>query len=378
MSGQRFSILLASLAVALATAAPAVAGPKPPPARAIAVEWRRDVWQPPDVRTMDLQGQNRLTVATDLRRGGRARWSPDGLRLGGYHKPTGNGQWDVAIMSVRADGTDERTVLTAADFDAYNVARGHKAGGEKGFGQPFGLAAYGPAARSIVFAGVIRYEGPTSDPLDDRYQQRLFVVDLATGAITTATDGDGEHDDFDPYWSWNRGRIVFVRSATSRCSQCEGIPERVGQQQLWTVNPDGTGLQQLTSFTPETLPSGHGRELAAPVWSPDGNRVAVVGAFTSYSLYSGDLWLLNVDAGPVMTSATALRAAGGTAEWHPAFSPTGNRIVFARLSPANSREERSHIVIVDLATNSDRVIVEQTKQVVFQPDWNPVEPVPTP
>jgi hypothetical protein len=24
------------------------------------------------------------------------------------------------------------------------------------------------------------------------------------------------------------------------------------------------------------------------------------------------------------------------------------------------------------------VIVEQTKQVVFQPDWNPVVPVPTP
>lgn len=378
MSGQRISILLASLAVALATAAPAVAGPKPPAARAIAVEWRPDVWQPPQVRTMDLQGQNRLTAATGLERGGRARWSPDGLRLGGYHKPTGSGQWDVAIMSVRADGTDERTVLTAADFDAYNVARGHKAGRERAFGLPFGLAAYGPAASSMVFAGVTRYEGPMSSALDDRYQQRLFIVDLTTAAITAVTDGDGEHDDFDPYWSSTRGRIVFVRSATTRCSQCEGIPQRVGQQQLWTVKPDGTDLRQLTSFTAATLPSGNGSTLAAPVWSPDGTRIAVVGGLEQWAFYSGDLWALTVDSDLAVTSATPLRAAVGVAEWHPAWSPSGDRLVYARLSPANSREEHSEIVLLTTASGAETVIVNNTKQVAFQPDWNPIVPVPQP
>lgn len=348
--------------------------------RAIVVEVRRDVWLPPELRTMDLAGSNKLTVAKELRRGGRGRWSPDGLRLGGYQKPTGSGQWDVAIMSVRANGTDERTVLTGAAFDAYNVARGHKAGRERGFGLPFGLAAYGPSGAVMVFSGVVRYEGPTADEdgKDDRYQHRLFVVDPSTGTITAVTDGDGEHDDFDPYWSLKLDRIVFVRSATSLCLTCSGIPDRVGQHQLWTVKPDGTDLRQLTAFDPAALPSGTGRALAAPVWSPDGTRIALMGGLEKWTSYSGDLWSLTVDGGLSVTSATALRAAAGVAEWHPAWSPGGDRLVYARLSPANSREERSEIVLLTLASGAETVIVAQTKQLVFQPDWNPVQPVPIP
>jgi Tol biopolymer transport system component len=375
----RFVAVLVSALVGLLMVGSAPAGAaRAPAARAIVVEVRRDVWLPPELRTVDLAGSNKLTVAKELRRGGRGRWSPDGLRIGGYQKPTGSGQWDVAIMSVRADGTDERTVLTGAAFDGYNVARGHKPGRERGFGRPFGLAAYSPSGGVMVFSGVTRYEGPTTDPLDDRYQHRLFVVDLASGAITAVTDGDGEHDDFDPYWSWTLGRIVFVRSATYRCGQCEGIPDRIGQQQLWTVKPDGTDLRQLTTFDPAALPSGTGKGLAAPVWSPDGTRIALVGGLEQWTLYSGDLWLLAVDSGLTVTSASALRAAAGVAEWHPAWSPGGDRLVYARLSPANSREERSEIVLLSPASGAETVIIEQTKQVVFQPDWNPVVPVPTP
>ncbi len=380
------SRLVALLIVALAGAlivgsAPASAAraPTAPAARAIAVEVRRDVWQPPEVRTMDLAGANKLTVATELRRGGRARWSPDGLRLGGYHKPTGTGQWDVAIMSVRADGTDERSVLTGAAFDAYNVARAHKAGRETGFGLPFGLAAYGPGGGTMVFDGLVRYEGLTTvlDGRDDRYQRRLFLVDVGAGTISPVTDKDADHDDFDPYWSWTLNRIVFVRSATQPCATCTGVPYRVGQQQLWTVNPDGTDLRQLTAFNATALPSGTGEALAAPVWSPDGTRIAVVGGLEQGTIYTGDLWLLAV-AGLAVTSATVLRSAAGVAEWHPAWSPAGDRLVYARLSPANSREERSEIVLLTLASGAETVILTQTKQVVFQPDWNPVQPVPVP
>ncbi len=372
------AVLVTALVGALVLGSESASAARPSAARAIVVEVRRDVWLPPELRTMDLAGSNKLTVASEVRRGGRGRWSPDGLRIGGYQKPTGSGQWDVAIMSVRADGTDERTVLTGAAFDAYNVARGHKSGREKGFGRPFGLAAYGPSGGAMVFSGIVRYEGPTADPLDDRYQARLLVVDLASGAIAAVTDGDAQHDDFDPYWSWSRDRIVFVRSATERCSMCEGIPDRVGQQQLWTVRPDGTDLRQLTAFIPGALPSGTGEALAAPVWSPDGTRIALVGALERRTIYTGDLWLLTVDAGLAVTPATALRAVAGVAEWHPAWSPGGGRLVYARLSPANSREERSEIVLLTLDSGAETVIVNQTKQVVFQPDWNPVQPVPIP
>lgn len=373
------ALLIIALAGALIVGSAPASAARAPAARAIAVEVRRDVWQPPEVRTMDLAGANKLTVAKELRRGGRARWSPDGLRLGGYHKPTGPGQWDVAIMSVRADGTDERTVLTAGAFDAYNVVRGRKAAIETGFGLPFGLAAYGPTGGTMVFDGLVRYEGPTvDDGRDDRYQRRLFLVDVGTGTISPVTDDDADHDDYDPYWSRALDRIVFVRSATQPCATCTGVPYRVGQQQLWTVKPDGKDLRQLTAFTSAGRPSGTGEALAAPVWSPDGTRIAVVGALEQGTTYSGDLWLLTVDAGLAVTSATALRAVAGVAEWHPAWSPGGDRLVYARLSPANSREERSEIVLLTLASGVETVILTQTKQVVFQPDWNPVQPVPVP
>jgi hypothetical protein len=380
MTGRRLAVLLAALAATLAAGpTPAAAGPKAPPARAIVVEWRRDVWQPPDIRTMEVDGTDRLTVVKGLRRGGRARWSPDGVRLGGYQKPTGDGQWDVAIMSARANGTDERTVVTGAAFDAYNVARGHKAGRETGFGVPFGLAAYGPGGGAMVFSGIVRYEGPTADDgLDDRYQHRLFLVDLATGTITPVTDEDADHDDFDPHWSWALDRIVFVRGATSRCGACRGLPDRVGQQQLWTVKPDGTDLRQLSAFNSAALPSGRGKALAAPVWSPDGTRIAVVGGLEEWGTFSGDLWTLTVDSGLAVTSTTPLRAAVGVAEWHPAWSPGGDRLVYARLSPANSREEHSEIVLFTPASDAETVIVANTKQVAFQPDWNPIVPVPQP
>ncbi len=373
------ALLMVALAGALIVGTPPASAARAPAARAIAVEVRRDVWQPPEVRTMDLAGANKLTVATELRRSGRARWSPDGLRLGGYHKPTGTGQWDVAIMSVRADGTDELTVLTGAAFDAYNVERGHKAGRERGWGLPFGLAAYGPSGGTMVFDGLVRYEGPTvDDGRDDRYQRRLFLVDVVAGTISLVTDEDADHDDYDPYWSWTLNRIVFVRSATQPCATCTGVPYRVGQQQLWTVKPDGTDLRQLTAFSPAAPPPGSGEALAAPVWSPDGTRIAVVGGLEWGTIYTGDLWLLTVGAGLADYTAAALRAAPGVAEWHPAWSPGSDRLVYARLSPANSREERSEIVLLTLTSGAETVILTQTKQVVFQPDWNPVQPVPVP
>ncbi|MBI3974904.1 MAG: PD40 domain-containing protein [Armatimonadetes bacterium] len=368
---------LALVAVLAALAVAAVAGtsdhealaartkPNPGP-RAIVVEWRRDVWQPPEIKTMDVNGANVFTVAGDLWRGGRARWSPDGLRLGGYQKRIGDGPIDFTMMSIRADATDEQVILTGPEFDAFNVARGRTSLASSGnfSGSPFGVAAWSPDGDFLVFAGRVRYPDPDGGPYDI-VPYRIFTVSLdGTKTITALTDEAAEYDDLDPHWS-AQGKIVFVSG-------------RAGpQQELFAINPDGTGLQQMTTFGQTGLPSGTGQLLAAPVWSHSGARIALSGGHNPGCCdYSGDLWVLDLDGNLNVTAATVVRGLQGVMEWEPAWSPEDGRLIFTRWRPVNSRQDEHQIVIVNLTTNAEPVIVDQTKQAVLHPDWNPVEPVP--
>jgi len=371
--------ILACLLLLIAAPASALAAPRPKPGTSgpILVEWRRDVWQPPEIRTMSETGGTQSLIVNDLLRGGRARWSPDGTRIAGYHKAHGgDGQWDRALMSITGDGTDERVVLTAAEFDAYNVGRGLKSAAAKGWGLPFGAAAYSPDGAELVFSGVVRYEGPTTADLDDRYRQRIFAVSLdGTKTIRPLTDGDGDVDDFDPHWSAGANRIVFVRTAVWQCSTCEGMAYPVGQQQLWAVAPDATDAYQLTSFVPGQLPSGSGEQLAAPAWNGSGTQIAIVGGLAQADFYSGDLWLIRLapdGSGRLMpTSTTALPGPTGRSEMHPAWSPTDDRLLFIGMSAANSRNRLFELVVRSATTGSESIVASSTKQAIFYPDWRP-------
>lgn len=366
---RRWSIILSVLLglAALAAGLPAqqamAAKPNAGP-RVIVVEWRRDVWQPPELKTMDVNGSNLFTVVGDLWRGGRARWSSDGLRLGGYLKRVGAGPIDFALMSIGSDGLDERVILTGPEFDAFNVARGKKPLAEVFAGSPFGVAAWSPDGKFMVFAGRVRYPALPGEPYD-LIQYRIFTVSLdGSKTITALTDEAAEYDDLDPHWS-AQGKIVFVSG-------------RVGpQQELFLTNPDGTGLGRITNFAQNGLPSGLGKLLASPVWSHAGSRIALAGGFNPGCCdFSGDLWVLDLDGNLNVTKATVVRAEPGVVEWHPAWSPEDGRLVFARWQQVNSRQNRYRIVIVHLATGAETVIVDQTKQAVLHPDWNPIPPPP--
>lgn len=362
------SILAAVALSLLAGAGEMASAAKSTAARAISVEWRRDVWLPPEIRTMDENGGSKLVVAKDLWRGGAPRWSPDGLRLGGYQKRTGDGPLDFAIADIRANATDERLLLAGPEFDAFNVAAGHKSLADGFWGSPFGVAAWSPDGHSLVFAGRVRYQGASPDAYDDHARYRLFTVTL-DGIRTVArvtSDVDAAYDDRDPHWSWSLDRIVFVRSPDD------------GQAQLWAVNPEGTGLEQLTNLSTASLPSGEGRGLAAPVWRHDGTQIAFVGGLEGGVTYSGDLWTIDYTPGVAATTATVLRGEQGVREWQPAWSPGDDRVVYVRSVPANSREARFQIAILNVATGSQKIIVDQNKQAVLNPDWNPIVPVPSP
>jgi Tol biopolymer transport system component len=90
--------------------------------------------------------------------------------------------------------------------------------------------------------------------------------------------------------------------------------------QIYAVNPDGSGLEQLT----HTGPNG-GADF--PSWSPNGKRIV----FSRFApAYDGRIWIMNADGTAKHQLADD---AEGFRDFTPKFTPDGAEIVFTRCQP---------------------------------------------
>jgi Tol biopolymer transport system component len=162
-------------------------------------------------------------------------------------------------------------------------------------------------------------------------------------------------DEFDPAWSPSYSRLAFIRHTDGPLgSQVNGIwtvgydglqQFRVTQDyrdrvpawgksnriafhstrnagasntdDIYTINPDGTGLLRLTNGWAED----HN-----PAWSPDGSKIVFASDRAGRSRGAMHLWVMNADG----TGQTQLTF--GTGEDEPAWSPDGARIVYSILA----------------------------------------------
>jgi Tol biopolymer transport system component len=108
------------------------------------------------------------------------------------------------------------------------------------------------------------------------------------------------------------GKIAFVRTPG-------GNP---GREDIYTMNPNGTGLERLTNYP---------REDFEPAWSPDGSKIA-------FMSFRGNLGPVTTTYSPTYTLYT-MNANGTSVErliknprddHDPAWSPDGSKIAFAR------------------------------------------------
>ena len=93
----------------------------------------------------------------------------------------------------------------------------------------------------------------------------IFALKLAGPVLNQLTDDDS--NELTPTWSPDGRRIAYYSNKS-------------GAYQIWMINPDGSGAQQVTEAD---TPGG----AVLPIWSPDGSRLA-------YSLFGGRTLIMDL------------------------------------------------------------------------------------
>jgi TolB protein len=185
-------------------------------------------------------------------------------------------------------------------------------------------ATWSPDGRNVAFHASASYYAsgglvsgcPTrTDPGSAMSDSDIFVAnldDLLAGVAqpVNITNSPGMIDD-DADWSPGGQKIVFTSHPVT------DDPRFSNQAELYVMNPDGSGLQQLTN---------NNYEERAPAWSPDGSRIV-------YSCRIGGdknpfrICVINADGtGFVQLTNESDSISDLTASW----SPDGHQILFHR------------------------------------------------
>lgn len=109
-------------------------------------------------------------------------------------------------------------------------------------------------------------------------------------------------DDYSPAWSPDGTRLAFVA-------------ERAGQPEIYVMNADGSNQTRLTFNSDNT--NGNAYD-ADPAWSPDGTRIA----FTSKRTGGYRIWVMNADGSNQVQLSTQPYS------FRPAWSPDGTQIAY--------------------------------------------------
>jgi dipeptidyl aminopeptidase/acylaminoacyl peptidase len=182
------------------------------------------------------------------------RWSPDGRFL--------------AFLSAREGGHTQIWVLSRNGGEARRVSNLEN-----------GASNFEWSPDGTRFVCLTRSGPPPSKSSDVRHYMHIYykfndtgyfdekrshiaIIDVRTGAAKQITEGDGWND-LDPHWSPDSTRIAFVSNRTGKEFDLDHNSD------VWTIPAAGGALTKI---------SDHAGPDTSPRWSPDGSRIAFLGA----------------------------------------------------------------------------------------------------
>jgi Tol biopolymer transport system component len=297
-----------------------------------------------DVRIMDVNGGNSLTLTGDLGTlsysPGAPRWSPDGKRL--LFTAAVNG---TVLLSVAADGTDLRTILTSAQVKAFILANNPHGAIPN---DRFGSADWSPDGQWAVFDFALGY--PDVPGLS---WGRLFAVRIADGYLVQITDDVAEESHESPRWSRSLNVISYVNILDW------------GPAELWVTDPVGTWRRQIIASDSGTVVGLDGAN-----WSHGGNPQTGESSlvFTNPTgVGPSRLMILDVDLLATDPIAGVEVIANPTFELSNAsWSPDDTRLVMKRGAPGVGQ-----IAAYDLVSGATRILlqVDTSREGIGHPDW---------
>lgn len=176
----------------------------------------------------------------------------------------------------------------------------------------------------------------------------IFRMSLDGKSISPLTNGPGTAMNVEPAVSPDGSKIAFSS-------------DRSGKPMIFTMNPDGTGVKQLTF-------AGHYN--STPTWSPDGKKIAFAGVDRDKSADGRggafDIFIINAD-GTGLKRLTSARKPNG--RWanneSPSFAPDGQRVMFV-----SDRTTNSQLFMVNIDGTNERRITYDNK-FYSKPKWGP-------
>ena len=230
------------------------------------------------VVVMDADGSNANDLTNDpTSLDANPAWSPGGdyIAFAGPDNHPGSGFRD--IHRIHANGSGGRVNLTNND--------------DLDESEP----AWSPDGSKIAFTG------NTIDDLTDGSAVYVMNADGSGQQALTSIGNSGA-----PSWSPQGQRIAFTS-------------DRGGSDDIWAINPDGSGLQRLTDNPAHDF---------APAWSPDGTTIV----FTSTRSGQG-LYVMDSNGGNQQPLPNASN--GFLPDWQPLAGDFGLVTVTKRLVPAS-------------------------------------------